>query len=573
MRMRSLLSPRSVVWKHAGWLTLVGVVALSGFFVIMGPRPLPPRAKGDIFRGTEGKFGTITEQLGEGRIFQLDYDKIVGDQEDLVLSNVKARLNEPETRWEMTSPSGHRAAGKWTLQGPMTVEARATESAPLFGQGTIPGQGPALLWEHGVWRGLAPLEWQGLEGQGRGRWYLPAGWHRELDGRFIVDRGPVIWVATDPGAVRRMQAERLWLTLGFRQGHLDQVLVNLEGGTISAGSADMDETAIRWSAPVHFTREDGWVGDADHGMAPRPEGNRPIERVELKSFRATRHLQGGAEHLQAEGSRWTAAGLRMEGNVRWEQPLDGERLTLRAPRVLIREGQGADLPEQLPVGEAWAETQPVLTWGERTLTSPRMQARKLERTWRLQAPVFGRGAQGTFSSGAGHGSPRRWEFEGPIKANVTTGGTLRGRKFYWEGDTWTVTGSPATWNHLRERLSGPRITWKGGVAAFPEGISGALTSLEGDFMVRADRAEYQNREVQLTGRVECQGQGWRLQADHISVRLGPGNQVKHVVARGSVTLRGRMGEGWGESLELDPDPTSPKVRWQGRVRGLAEVKP
>jgi len=32
-----------------------------------------------------------------------------------------------------------------------------------------------------------------------------------------------------------------------------------------------------------------------------------------------------------------------------------------------------------------------------------------------------------------------------------------------------------------------------------------------------------------------------------------------------------MGEGWGESLELDLDPS--KARWQGRVRGLAEVKP
>jgi len=111
------------------------------------------------------------------------------------------------------------------------------------------------------------------------------------------------------------------------------------------------------------------------------------------------------------------------------------------------------------------------------------------------------------------------------------------------------------------------------MVAFPEGVTGSLASLDGDFMVRADRAEYQGSEVQLSGRVECQGRGWRLQADRISVRLGAGNVVKKVIAKGSVTLRGRMGEGWGESLELEPDPTSPKARWQGRVKGLAEVKP
>jgi len=573
MRMRSLLSSRSLFWKYAGWATLGGVVALSGLYISLGPRPLAPRAKGDLFHGTEGRFGTITEQLGEARVFRLDYERIVGDQEDLELTNVKARLEEPETLWKMTSPSGHRTAGKWTLQGPMDVEASLPQGSTVLGRGTIQEQGPALLWEQGVWRGLAPLEWEGLEGQGRGRWFLPTGWRRELDGRFVVDRGPVVWVASDQGTVRRLEAERLWLTLGFRQGHLDKVKATLEGGTISAGSADLEEQSIRWSAPIHFERADGWRGDSESGQAPRPEGGSPIERVELVTFQASRQVEGGSESLRADGARWTAAGLRVEGNVRWEQPLDGERLTLRAPRVLMREGPGSDLPEALPVGEAWAEGQPVITWGTKSLTSPRMQARRTEQTWRIQAPVLGRSEQGTFSAGAGHGSPRRWEFAGPVKANVTQGGSLRGNRLFWENDTWTFTGSPATWTRIRERLAGPRIIRKGGLVAFPEGISGALTAVDGDFRVRADRAEYQGGEVQLVGRVECQGQGWRLQADRISVRLGPGNVVKQVLAKGSVTLRGRMGEGWGESLELDPDPASPKVRWQGRVRGLAEVNP
>lgn len=574
MRAWSLLNTRNPLWKYAGWLTLSGVAAISGIFIYLGPRSLPPKARVEVFRGSEGRFGTITEQLGQGRIFVLDYDTVVGDQENLELSGVRARLQEPETLWKMESPSGHRSGGAWTLQGPMTVSACASASSPPQGKGAIPGQGPALLWERGIWRGLAPLDWQDLEGQGKGNWHLPAGWRRDLDGRFFVEKGPVTWEASDPGILRRMEAERLWLSLGFHEGHLEQVMAQMEGGKVWAESADLDAKAIRWPASLRFEREDGWLGTAESGFAPRPEKGQPLEQVELRNFTASRAVPGGHERLLAGGARWSTAGLRLEGDVKWEQPRNGDLLVLRAPRILIREAEGADLPAALPVGEAWAEGHPVLSWGAKTLSSPRMQVRRKNRTWRILAPVLGRAEQGTFSGGAGQGAPERWEFEGPIKANLFGGGSLRGDRLLWETDTWTVSGNPATWSRVRERLSGTRIIWKAGVVAFPDGVTGSLASLDGDFMVRADRADYyRGSEVQLSGRVECQGRGWRLQADHISVRLGAGSMVKRVIAKGSVTLRGRMGEGWGESLELDLDAPTLNVRWQGRVRGLAEVKP
>ena len=573
MRVWSLLNSRNPVWKLMGWIALAGVLAISGFFIYMGPKPLAPKAKVDIFKGYGGKHGTFTEQLGEGRVFILDHESVAGDMDNLELSGVKARLEEPETLWHLISPSGQRTLGAWTLQGPMQVEANAANSNLLLGRGNLPKAGPALRWEKGIWTGLSPLVWQDLEGQGKGRWNFPAGWRRDLEGRFFVDKGPVTWEATEVGTVQRMQAERLWLTLGFQEGHLEEVMANLVGGRIWAGRADLDPHTIRWSAPIRFERDDGWKGTAESGFAPRPEKGQTLDRMELKSLRAQRSVAGGSEKMQAEGTRWTGAGLRLEGQVTWEQPLDGELLLLRAPSVLIREGQGTDLPESLPLGEAWAEGHPVLTWGQRSLSSTRMQIRRVERVWHLKAPVLGRGEQGTFSAGAGQGSPRRWDFEGPIKASVLNGGTLRGDHLQWEAETWIVTGNQATWTRLRERLAGPRIVRKGVLITFPEGISGALAGVDGDFAVRADRAEYQGEEIRLSGRVECRGGGWRLQADRISVKLGPGRTVKQINANGAVTLRGRLGEGWGESLELEPDPVAPKARWQGRVRGLAEVNP
>jgi hypothetical protein len=58
-----------------------------------------------------------------------------------------------------------------------------------------------------------------------------------------------------------------------------------------------------------------------------------------------------------------------------------------------------------------------------------------------------------------------------------------------------------------------------------------------------------------------------LQADHISVNLGPGNTVTNIQARGSVVLKGSMGEGWGEALDLDPRGNV--AHWVGKVRGRA----
>ncbi|MDP2876613.1 MAG: hypothetical protein Q8O00_10550 [Holophaga sp.] len=573
MRLWSLLNARNPLWKYAGWATLAALAGVSGYFIHLGPKPLAPKSNMDIFKGYGGKYGTITEQLGEGRVFVLDHESISGDMKNLELTGVKARLEEPDALWRLASPSGQRTSGAWTLQGPMQVEANANPSGTALGRGNLPNPGPALRWEKGIWTGLSDLEWQDLSTQGKGRWNFPAGWRRELDGRFVANKGPIIWQATEPSTVQRMEAERLWLTQGFQNGQLDGVMAQLTGGRIWAGQANLEPETVRWSAPVRFERSDGWAGTAESGYAPRPKTGQSINQIELKGLRAQRPMPEGSEKMQAQGTRWTAAGLRLEGQVSWEQPLDGERLMLKAPRVLIREGAGTDLPETLPIGEAWGEGFPVLTWGSRSLSSPRMRVRRAERGWWLQAPVLGRGEQGTFSAGPGHGTPKRWEFEGPISAKVLAGGELRGNHLLWESDTWTITGNLATWTRLRERLSGLRIVRKGNLITFPKGISGSLASVDGDFSLRADTAEYLGTEINLVGHVECRGSGWRLTADRISVRLGPGSTVKQINAKGSVTLKGSLGEGWGESLELEPDPVNPKARWQGRVRGLAEVNP
>ena len=384
-----------------------------------------------------------------------------------------------------------------------------------------------------------------------------------------MEKGPVRWQAPADGpaapTLQAMDSDRLWATPGFLTGHLEGVKAHLSEGSLRASVADLSPDTVTWPGPLSFERTDGWRGEAQGGVAPRPAPGARFQQVELRQFKARRTLPSGEEQLSTEGARWTPAGLRLEGNVVWDQPVDGLRLTLKAPRVLMREAPGQDLPESLPVGHAAAEGQALLSWGRRTLTSPRIDVERATRRWKLQSPVFGRGEDGTFTGGAGQGDPRSWTIEGPVQVNLFTGGSLRGAKLVWEEALWTLTGRPAIWSRLRERLSGPRILRKDEVVTFPEGLSGALAAADGDLFLRADRGQSEAEKITLSGGVECQGQGWRLVADTVVVTMGPERTVKLVHAQGAVTLRGQLGEGQGEELDLEPGPKT--VRWQGRVRG------
>lgn len=561
---------RSPLWRFAGGAVLAGTLGLTLRFMLTGSEGMPGRIGGGdpLFgEGAKGSVGTLTEQLGPNKMV-LAYKTIEGSEQDLRLDQVTGRLEEPTGEWRVRSPRAQRTAGIWTLQGPLALEVGLPGTQLLLGRGRVEGSGPALRWTGGEWEGLAPLRWESLEGSAQGTWDLPAGWRREPEGRLRVERGPVRWQAPTGGlkpTLQAIEAERLWASPGFQSGHLEGMTAHLSEGSLRASVADLSPDTLTWPGPLSFERSDGWHGEAAAGVAPRPAPGAAFQQVEFRGFKARRTLGGSEEHLNTEGARWTPAGLRLEGNVLWDQPFDGQRLTLKAPRVLIREAPGRDLPDALPVGFAAAEGQALLSWGRRSLASPRILVERATRRWKLQAPVLGRSEDGTFSGGAGQGDPHAWSIEGPVQVSLFGGGNLRGAKLVWENAVWTLTGRPAAWSRLRERLSGPRIVRKGDTVSFPEGLSGSLAAADGDLFLRAEQGQSEALKVTLSGGVECQGQGWRLSTDTLVAVLGPDRTVKVLQAQGAVTLRGRLGEGQGEALELEPGPQT--VKWQGRVRG------
>lgn len=556
------------LWRWAGWMVLAGTAAFTAYHMVAGPRTLGASSGGMVFApGVKGQDGTLTDMQGLSKLV-LHYRAVEGQEEDLRLTDVTGSWEEPKQKWGLVAPKARRQSGVWTLVGPLGLESKDAAGHPT-GRGTQDKEGPALQFQDGRWWGVQPLRWETLAGPGQGTWHLPAGWSREVDGRLKAEKGLTTWEAARPGALRSMETQSLSAASGFDEGRLEHVRVGLVDGEAEADRAELTPEAILWPAPLHFRRQDGWVGKADAGRAPRPIEGRGLSQVELKNFQAKRTGPEGEEWLSTLGVRWTNAGLRLEGSVVWEQPLEGQRLRLSGPRVLIREGVGSDLPDDLPVGQARAEGQPLLAWGRRSLSSPRMDVVKATRLWTLQAPVTGRGEEGSFSAGAGKGSPKSWSFQGPVQVNFNNGGSLRGASLIWEDARWTLLGRPAVWTRLRERLQGNKILRQGDRLDFPEGLNGALAGQDGDLTVRAAKGESDGAEVRLTGGVECSGEGWRLLADGVILRLGPGRVVQTILAQGRVSLRGRLGEGQGDALEMEPGDR--KVKWQGRVRGLGSA--
>lgn len=566
MKAPFLPPPRDPAWRRIGWGVLGLTLGVTGIQLTLGPRSLASEKGllGTFTEGMRGTVGTLTELQGDNKL-TLRYQTIQGEEQNLTLGGVDGDLEEARGRWKFKSPEAQRVGGAWLLHAPLALESLDAVGGS-GGKGLMEGHGGALRWSAGRWEALAPLTWHGMEGAGPGVWHLPAGWTREADGLIRVTRGPVIWDAEGQPTLRHLEADQLEAEAGLQKGRLTNVRAHLVDGQVEAQKAELLPGSITWPAAMHFTRLDGWNGEAEGGRAERPSPGKPMQQLELRGFKARRQAPEGEEGLQSQGVRWTPAGLRLEGSVSWEQTLDGQRLRLQAPRVLLREAAGPEFPADLAQGWARAEGQPLLTWGRRSLGASRMDLDRRTRKWRMPGPVIGRAEEGTFSAGMGQGSPRAWTFEGPVTVNFNNGGTLRGATLVWEEAQWTLTGRPATWSRLRERLSGNRILRKGDRLEFPEGLSGALSGTDGELTLRAAMGESDASEVRLTGGVEVQGQGWRLLAERVTLKLGVGRAVQVVKAEGAVSLRGRLGEGQGDALELEPAARA--VRWQGRVRGL-----
>jgi hypothetical protein len=568
MRYWKPANTKSHIWFISGLITISVTVGFTAFFMLRRSGPIILTGEVDSNNNSSiiGKFGTVTESLGRG-IFTMSYGSITGSKDDLQLQNVTSRLQEYQTTWTMSFPSAVKVGGVWTLFGPLDLESVSLNGKSIIGKGSIDSRGSVLRWDKGIWYGLGPMIWRDLSGKGRGQWILPAGWYRDLNGRFIIENGPVRWIASKSGDVISMSANSMSVDAAFQEGHMEDVAVVLCGGDIKAKVVEIEKNYIHWPNNISFIRDDGWHGSSVGGRAPRSSNNKNVEKIELNTFQAKRDAIGGVELVNADHALWTKSGLILEGNVYLEQSLAGKRISLQATKIFQRNSLGGDFPLNMPVDAIWAGPQAILIWDVKSLiSSHHIEGIKKTSQWSISAPAQGKWDKITFTAGDGRGNPIRWAFDGPILVNLGDGFIAKSDSLVWESSTFTLLGRPVSLTRFRERLTGQRILLNKKNLEFPDGIFGTLVTIDEDINIRADHGKILQTQISLDGRVECSGRDWRLQADCISVTLGAENIVKKIHGSGAVLLSGRMGEGRGDAISLDLNERT--ADWFGKVKAV-----
>ncbi|MDR2697300.1 MAG: hypothetical protein LBB40_02360 [Holophagales bacterium] len=615
--MKALWNTRHFAYRWSGWILITACIFVSVFLSINPPKEKEIALTNNFFQGIRGEKGQWTEKLARGE-YTLTCESSESDGNTLKLKGVEARYIEdfvaqdPARRtlvWHITAPTATHDNEKTsdTLDGPLFIQVKDIDGT-LVGSGKSDVEGPVLRRESGVWLGLAPLHWIQADESGKGEYFLPAGWRKENNDWFVVEHGPVVWNSMGTDLVRTLTADSLSakdLTTGVLNDVKARLVGNgeLESGAIWAERAEIAGTELRFPAPIKFENQNGWQGIASEGIAVRPGTSDVPGVLELKDFSASGLLNSldtignapkvNVRQARANGTRWSSAGLQMEGSVQWDLDVnekDGNttRYLLKAPRTFYRNASGDELPKDIAIGSISSEGYPVLTWNKNSLSAPKMTYLIKEQTWHLGGPVYGIIPGGSFAAGPASGSASHWIFNGSIRADYKSWGTLRGDRLIWDESpepVYTFTGNPTVLVGIDRRLAGEKIVHKNNQLQFPNGVQGSLNFQGETFTLKADNAVIignENiapgtsatlvREVRLTGRVECSAQGYRFSSKEANI-IFENNRPKQITAKGDASLHGSLGSGSGDILELtfEQGKSKPLINWSGRVRGKTEV--
>ena len=615
--MKALWNTRFSAYTWLGWLLIAACVVITVFLSVKPTKEKEIVMTDNSFQGTRGEKGQWTEKLPRGE-YTLTCESSEGDGNTLKLIGVEAKYiedfaaQEPGRRtliWHITAPTAIHENEKSTdtLDGPLIIQVKDIDGT-LIGSGKSDFQGPALRRENDVWHGLAPLHWIQTDDSGKGEYFLPSGWRKENNDWFVVEHGPVVWNSTGTDFVRTLTADSL-SAKDLTTGVLNNAKVHLVGnessdsGEIQAERVEIAGTELRFLAPVKFQHQNGWKGTASEGIAVRPEASDTPGVLDLKNFSASGILDSldttgnapkvNVRQARANDTRWSSAGLQMEGDVLWDLDISEKngrttRYLLKAPRIFYRNASGNELPKDIAIDSVRSEGQPVLSWNKNSLSASAMTYFITEQAWHLGDPVYGVIPGGSFSAGPASGSASHWTFNGSIRADYKRWGTLRGNTLIWDDSpepVYTFTGNPAVLVGLDRRLAGEKIVHKSNQLQFPNGVQGSMNFQGETFTLKADNAVIIGndtnasdksaalvKEVRLMGRVECSAQSYRFFSEEAIIKFD-NNRPKQIMAKRGVSLQGGLGSGIGDILELtfEQGKSKPIINWSGRVRGKAEV--
>lgn len=556
---------------RVGWSLLILVIGLTPFFV----KNIKSVDKSITFKnyreGVEGKTGTLRETY-ENRQITLAYDSISTRSSEILIKPARITFEDQSGKWFIEGSSAIRRSDEWTIFGPIKLSFRNLNDA-LIGEGLAQGDIPCLIWSRGVWKGLVPVKWTSLSGLFQGQWALPAGWVRRSSGVFESQLAPITFLARDnnKNSLKSLKADAVITTPNLDEILLMQIQSNLLSGQLTTSKAAVTNGEISFPTKVSFIRKNELILNSDNALYSESESS---SKLGLSNVRGSKLEANAAESIRSESAFIFPDLSRFIGNVEFNRSEGSNRTIIRSPDIFMRERQGASYPTDIQPDEVFSPQSTEIILNDLKFISQTLRFNRRSLTWSLGPTVRGEGKDGTYLGGAASGNRDLWTIQGPVKyelnnnEGVLSGTLLRGSKLQW-----TLSGDPIIWRRDSDTITTSKIIKNTSLIKFPEPLRGTFLEQKGRITVDAASGSYENNRMLLGGPIVLNGLGWSCNARGASIVFDQSRKISVIRLEGEVVLRGKLGEGSGDRLEITPNPKDKTytIYWQGRVRGSNKI--
>ena len=554
-----------------GWGLLIVIICLTPLLI----RNIKSVDKNITFKsyteGIEGKTGTLKETY-ENRQITLAYDSISTRTSQIFIKPARVTFEDQSGKWFIEGSSAIRRDDQWTIYGPLYVSFKDSNNI-LIGEGLANEDTPCLLWSRGSWQGLVPIKWSSRPGLFGGLWTLPKGWIRRSNGAFESQASPTTFLAKDDGQskLKSLQADVITTTEDLNEIFLMRIRSTLLLGNLETSKATVTDNEINFPTTVSFERKKELMLKSDNAHY--------IDR-ELSSILSLNNVNGSRfENNITETVRSDHASIfidisRFNGNVEWNRIDGSSTAKITSPDIYIRERQGSSYPSDVQPNEIFSPKSTEVTLNDIKFSSETLRFNKRDFIWSLGPTVRGKSKDGIYSGGTASGNRDSWKMQGPIKyellnnQGVLLGAFLTGTKLQW-----TLSGEPVLWRRGSDLITTANITKNGSLIKFPGQLRGVFREQKGDITVDASSGLFENNVMQLDGPIVLNGLGWSCNARKASITFDTSRKISIIRLEGEVALRGGLGEGTGDRLEIVPKPGDKTytIHWEGRVRGTNKI--
>lgn len=554
-----------------GWSLLALIFVLTPFLVRKVKFTNHNNEPTKYTEGIEGKSGNLRETY-EDRQITLSYDSISTRSTEIFIKPARITFEDQSGKWFIEGASAVRKNGQWIIFSPLTISFRTSNNFPI-GEGLVSDSTACLLWARGEWQGLTPIFWKSRSSFLGGVWIIPKGWIRRLDGSFESKMSPVTFQANEKNMskIESLQAESISSSSNINEIFLTRIQATVFSGTIRTSRAVIINNEINFPTEIAYDRNNELSLRSDHATY-RDTG--PSSTLVLSNVRGSRIQNKINETVRSDMSTIYPDLSRYSGHVEWAR-FDGSNITkIKSPDIYIRERTGASQPNDLEPDELLSPDSTEVIFNDLKFVSKTLRLNKKNMTWSMGPVIRGENKDGIYMGKLASGDRDVWKMQGPIKYELNNNqGALAANQLIANKFQWTMSGQPIRWEREKDVILTSTINKLGDLIKFPSQLQGTFHAPQGDIVVDASGGFFESNILRLGGPILVNGLGWSCSAPKASIGFDNFRRISNIKLEGGVSLKGSLGEGEGERLEitLKPNDKTYTIHWQGRVRGANKL--